>query len=728
MKSRVPLRGVQEGGTMHDLSGLLSQVQTEAEINRLLAKKETFAAICLDIDDLQTSNVTYGYDKGDQIIKLIAGVARDTVTRYGNRGDRVGHLGGDNIVVLTTVHKARPLSRRIIAEFDVQKKGLFSDNDLNTERDMQPGPFREEESPAVTASSVVITNEKWPFQNYHEFTDAAAEQLAFIKRSAARSPLAKGNGKAKTGHKTAAIPSRSTSEEPKIIQGAWDWLNRIVQEIDDQVLNLSDTFTDLKPKIGKNDPDEHARLGGVMCDCISGISHIVHGINGVMSMEFPPVKNVPEEIVLADYLKWVKEQVKGETGQRKISIHIRGQAGAGNLIIDGRGLAQCLLLLVQTEVQASKTRDTLSVSVSATDGEIVTIKISHPSRRVPQEVLDRVLQGRWGDGTDISFASRAYLAKLLVQGLNGTLTLSDDESLGLTYTICLPRRWQSWMQEVNSLLLGLDINRKQARNVLQQLEYQVDSLSGGLPPEIYKNFKALSLRLQELGVICNRSLYLVEDYNAKLEAMQDSWLRQEMEQLVTVEALVTLLAQIARYSGETQLFDLETGRRVARNALAIAGEYPLLLGEHQALHYAALLKDLGLVPRVASFRKDGASSFRTNFQQVWNALSTVPFLRSSLRLIMSSYERYDGAGAVLTPEGPKSPVAAGVLTVARDFDTLTSGLSPEGTNEPQQAVQKMVEGAGSLYDPEAINAFLQVWTRQGLGVAPRESVIEEPGT
>ena len=52
---------------MDGINGLLSQSQIKEEINRLLSRKDSFAAIYLDIDNLKESNSVYGYDKGDQI-------------------------------------------------------------------------------------------------------------------------------------------------------------------------------------------------------------------------------------------------------------------------------------------------------------------------------------------------------------------------------------------------------------------------------------------------------------------------------------------------------------------------------------------------------------------------------------------------------------------------------------------------------------------------------------
>ena len=49
------------------------------------------------------------------------------------------------------------------------------------------------------------------------------------------------------------------------------------------------------------------------------------------------------------------------------------------------------------------------------------------------------------------------------------------------------------------------------------------------------------------------------------------------------------------YAGLEDLFDSGSAQRVARNALMIADRFRLSPSERQALHHAALLKDLGLV-------------------------------------------------------------------------------------------------------------------------------------
>jgi EAL domain-containing protein (putative c-di-GMP-specific phosphodiesterase class I)/GGDEF domain-containing protein len=102
-------------GSAHDLMGIITEMQIQAaryanpltqlpgnvpineHIDRLLQQNVPFTAGYFDIDHFKPFNDTYGYRKGDDIIQLVAQIARAIADPH---LDFVGHIGGDDFMVL----------------------------------------------------------------------------------------------------------------------------------------------------------------------------------------------------------------------------------------------------------------------------------------------------------------------------------------------------------------------------------------------------------------------------------------------------------------------------------------------------------------------------------------------------------------------------------------------------------------------------------------------------
>ena len=80
---------------MDGLTRLYNKESAEERIVRLLQEDSCGTLILLDIDDFKTINDQYGHDKGDEVLRSVAGGLRDAF-----RGDDVlGRVGGDEMLV-----------------------------------------------------------------------------------------------------------------------------------------------------------------------------------------------------------------------------------------------------------------------------------------------------------------------------------------------------------------------------------------------------------------------------------------------------------------------------------------------------------------------------------------------------------------------------------------------------------------------------------------------------
>jgi len=111
------------------LTGLPGNVSINEELARRLALGKPFAMLQVDIDYFKAFNDYYGYARGDQAIQSLARILVESAHRSGGPGNFIGHIGGDDFVVLTTAEEAEPLGEAIIAGFVEAVKTLYDAED-----------------------------------------------------------------------------------------------------------------------------------------------------------------------------------------------------------------------------------------------------------------------------------------------------------------------------------------------------------------------------------------------------------------------------------------------------------------------------------------------------------------------------------------------------------------------------------------------------------------------
>lgn len=105
------------------LTLLPGNVPTDQHLDALLHEGRNFTVVAWDIDHFKPFNDVYGYAAGDDIIKLCAQLLQAAADP---EQDFVGHIGGDDFVmVLGSIDWAQRLAR-VCREFDQQLRPFFS--------------------------------------------------------------------------------------------------------------------------------------------------------------------------------------------------------------------------------------------------------------------------------------------------------------------------------------------------------------------------------------------------------------------------------------------------------------------------------------------------------------------------------------------------------------------------------------------------------------------------
>lgn len=166
------------------LTGLPGSLIIEEIIKERIGKKESFVLGHADIDNFKAFNDKYGYLKGDRAIMQTAYMLSTSVRKWGEKGDFVGHIGGDDFIFITGCENYRDVCQNFICMFDtvipfhyqddVRKDGFIISKD-RTNR-LKKVPLM-----SITMALVIKNNEE-ELHNIIELNERIAEVKQYLKK------------------------------------------------------------------------------------------------------------------------------------------------------------------------------------------------------------------------------------------------------------------------------------------------------------------------------------------------------------------------------------------------------------------------------------------------------------------------------------------------------------------------------------------------------------------
>ncbi len=116
-------------GGLNPLSGLPGNTAIYEEITARLRSGGRFACLYLDIDNFKSFNDRYGFTRGDTLISALAEAIFGAVAESADDAF-LGHIGGDDFVILCDAHDAVRLAEDVVARFGVRSRQLHDDGDI----------------------------------------------------------------------------------------------------------------------------------------------------------------------------------------------------------------------------------------------------------------------------------------------------------------------------------------------------------------------------------------------------------------------------------------------------------------------------------------------------------------------------------------------------------------------------------------------------------------------
>jgi GGDEF domain-containing protein len=164
------------------LTGLPGNAAIRAEVERRCAAGRPFALLYIDLDAFKPYNDRYGFLRGDDVLRMLASVLVTEARRHPDAF--VGHVGGDDFVVLLTPESAELAARRITGAFEAAVPQFYEAHDAA--RGWVSGHDRLGRRcrwPLLSLSIGVARSDRRAVTNALELVDIATEMKQVAKRT-----------------------------------------------------------------------------------------------------------------------------------------------------------------------------------------------------------------------------------------------------------------------------------------------------------------------------------------------------------------------------------------------------------------------------------------------------------------------------------------------------------------------------------------------------------------
>ncbi len=153
------------------------------EVLKKRIREESPMAFCLvDLRNFKAFNDQYGYARGNEVILATAEILKKALQEHGAEGDFLGHIGGDDFVLITTPDRYERTCEAIVSAFDREIVTFYDPEDRH--QGCIRGKTRRGEDlafPIMTISIAVVTNRHRKLKNHIQVGEIAAEMKNFAK-------------------------------------------------------------------------------------------------------------------------------------------------------------------------------------------------------------------------------------------------------------------------------------------------------------------------------------------------------------------------------------------------------------------------------------------------------------------------------------------------------------------------------------------------------------------
>jgi len=220
-------------------------------------------------------------------------------------------------------------------------------------------------------------------------------------------------------------------------------------------------------------------------------------------------------------------------------------------------------------------------------------------------------------------------------------------------------------------------------------------------PSFNQNDLALATVLCRQAAILIDNVQLFDEVKRKAQDLEEA-------QLDAIKALAEALESKDAYTRDHS-------DRALQHAVAVAEKMGLSDMQKDRLKYAAVLHDIGkigvpenILKKPTRLTPEEYEIIKTHPEKGAEIIRHIKSLAQVVPLVLYHQEQYDGKGYPKGLAGDEIPIESRIVAVLDAFDAMTSDRVYRKAPGRQRAVEELKRYAGTQFDPQVVQAFLEV--------------------
>lgn len=167
------------------LTNLPGKVYLKEDLEYKTADSQKFDTIFFDLKAFRIFNKYYGFERGNQVIKMVFRIIREELALWPIDFAEIFHLGGDRFAILMDLGYSEDLAQNIIKRFDEEILNYYDEYELAYEGFVITNrQGHAKKWPIMTMNIGIVSNENRNLNNWLEVESVGDELLKYSKSMA----------------------------------------------------------------------------------------------------------------------------------------------------------------------------------------------------------------------------------------------------------------------------------------------------------------------------------------------------------------------------------------------------------------------------------------------------------------------------------------------------------------------------------------------------------------
>jgi diguanylate cyclase (GGDEF)-like protein len=157
------------------VTGLPSSKLVEDQLRQII-RREDWAVLYIGINHIDDFNDVYGFVAGDDVLRFTVMILAEVVDELGSGSEFIGHIGGDDFIIISEPESAPKIKERLQQRFDEEVVTFYNFKDRERGHiQVVDGEGKKQQAPLMTVAVGLIYHDTVPFSDIREITEVAAE-------------------------------------------------------------------------------------------------------------------------------------------------------------------------------------------------------------------------------------------------------------------------------------------------------------------------------------------------------------------------------------------------------------------------------------------------------------------------------------------------------------------------------------------------------------------------